>query len=254
MTYMWLRSNIRMTLNNPLWYIYSQCQAMDEWDVKGIKVEEVVEIRPHNGEITRPTVLVMGLELTHDWRIIIIMVHGMGDIVFVKCPGIHPCTDQHLRWHHWLAHLKFGVSISPYTLCWFIGCCLTLWFCCFLCWFLGFCLTPSLFLWGDSSLFLWGLPAVTSFFTGSGVGVHGRFSWPVAEGHPEDDATDRPMGGMRIAVFFYLIQVLRASPKVKISASIIRMSRATDSAFWWTWSIFTTTYPSCTGTVWQSFS
>ena len=157
MTYMWLRSNIRMTLNNPLWYIYSQCQAMDEWDVKGIKVEEVVEIRPHNVEITRPTVLVTGLEFTHGWWIIIIIiVHGMGGVVFVECPGIHPCIGQLLLWHHSLAHLKFGVSISPYTLCWFIGCCLTLWFCCFLCWFLGFCLTPSLFLWGDSSLFLWG--------------------------------------------------------------------------------------------------
>ena len=154
MTYRWLRSNIRMTVNNPLCYIYSQCQAMDEWDVQDIEVEEVVEIRPRNGEKTRPAVQVLGLEFTHDWWIIIITVHDMVDVVFVECPGIHPCTGQLLLWHHWHAHLKLGVSRSPYTLWWLLGCRLTLWFHCFICWFLGLWLTASLFIWGGWSLFL----------------------------------------------------------------------------------------------------
>ena len=55
-----------MIVNNLLCYIYSQCQATEEIDVQGIEVEDVVQIKPTNGEKTRPTVQVLGLELTHD--------------------------------------------------------------------------------------------------------------------------------------------------------------------------------------------
>ena len=81
-----------MTVNNLLCYIYSQCQATDKGDVQGIEVENVVQIRPRNGEKTRPTVQVLSLEFTHDWRIII--VHGIGDVVLVESLGSHPCSGE----------------------------------------------------------------------------------------------------------------------------------------------------------------
>ena len=81
-----------MTVNNLLCYIYSQCQATDEGDVQGIEVEDIVQIRPRNGEKTRPTVQVLSLGFTHDCCIII--VHGMGDVVLVESLGIHPCSGQ----------------------------------------------------------------------------------------------------------------------------------------------------------------
>ena len=111
-------------MNNLLCYIYSQCQATNQCDVQGIEVEEVVEIRRCNGEETRPTVQVLSLEFTHDCRIII--VHGMGDVLVVESLGIHSCSDQIQLLQHWLAHLKLGVSRSPYILCRFLGCRLTL--------------------------------------------------------------------------------------------------------------------------------
>ena len=55
-----------MTVNNLLGYIYSQYQATDEGDVQGIEVEDVVQIRLRNREITRPTMQVLSLEMTHD--------------------------------------------------------------------------------------------------------------------------------------------------------------------------------------------
>ena len=55
-----------MIVNNLLCYIYSQCKALEEGDIQGIEVEDVVQIRQRNGEKTRPTVQVLILEFTHD--------------------------------------------------------------------------------------------------------------------------------------------------------------------------------------------
>jgi len=51
--------------------------------------------------------------------------------VVVESPGTHPCTGRLLRCHYWLAYYKLGVRSSPCTLCCFLGCHLTLRFCCF---------------------------------------------------------------------------------------------------------------------------
>ena len=112
---------------------------------------------------------------------------------------------------------------------------------------------PFPFSLGVAGLFFFGAGggsshATASFFTysGSGVGVRGRFWAPLFD--------DRPMGGMRIPLFFHWIRMVWASPKVKMSASGSGMGKATSLLFSWTKSILTMTYPSCTGTVYHSLS